>query len=157
MHKPTIYTASKTTEAWRWRGLREKGYNIIATWIDEAEEGQSSDYADLALRCIAEAAAADITILYCRPGDLLKGALIEVGAALGAGKEVRCVGFCPSISKVFQQHLLWVQHSSLANALPDIFSEAEENIQAEQNAYEFRPDSEQCSRSGLHFTHGQTN
>lgn len=116
---PTIYTASKTTQAWRWRELRHKGYNIIATWIDEAAEGQSADYADLAQRCIEEAAAADITILYCQPGDILKGALLEVGAALAAGKEVRCVGDCESISRVFRKHPRWIECDSLAASLPN--------------------------------------
>lgn len=125
---PSIYTASKTSQAWRWRGLRDKGFNIIATWIDEAEEGQSADYADLAQRCIEEAAAADITILYCQPGDILKGALLEVGAALAAGKEVRCVGDCESISRVFRKHPRWIECDSLAASLPNVKDEGRRTL-----------------------------
>ncbi len=114
---PAFYTASKTNHAAKWRQLRARGHNIIATWIDEADEGQSADYADLAERCIAEAAAADVTILYCQPGEILKGALLEVGAALAAGKEVRCVGDCESISRVFRKHPRWIECDSLAASL----------------------------------------
>lgn len=113
----TFYTASKTIHAAQWRRLRASGHRIIATWIDEAEKGQSADYADIAQRCIAEAAAADVTILYCQPGEILKGALMEVGAALAAGKEVRCIGYCESISRVFQEHPQWIEYTSLASAL----------------------------------------
>lgn len=114
---PLFYVASKTTHAWRWRALRNRGHRINSTWIDEADEGQSADYADLAARCIAEAAAADALILYCEGGEMLKGALIEVGAALAAGKEVRCVGDCPSISRVFRKHPLWRECDTLPEAL----------------------------------------
>ncbi len=116
----TLYIASKTSHAWRWRALRERGHRINATWIDEAGEGQSSDYADLAERCVNEAAQADAVLLYCEPGEVLKGALIEVGAALAAGKEVRCVGDCPSISRVFRTHPRWRECASLADALANV-------------------------------------
>lgn len=119
---PIFYVASKTSHAWRWRSLRDRGYRINSTWIDEAGEGESSDYADLAVRCIAEASAADVLILYCVATDALKGALIEVGAALAAGKEVRCVGDCPSISRVFRKHPLWRECDSLPEALANSVS-----------------------------------
>ena len=119
---PSFYTASKTSHAPKWRQLRARGHNIIATWIDEADEGQSADYADLAERCIVEAAAADVTILYCQPGEILKGALLEVGAALAAGKEVRCVGDCESISRVFRKHPRWIECKSLDASLANVQS-----------------------------------
>ena len=117
----TIYTASKTTHAEKWRRLRARGHDIISTWIDEAGEGQSADYAELAQRCIDEAAAADITILYCQPGEILKGALLEAGAALAAGKEVRCVGDCESISRVFRKHPRWIECHVLRDCLQKTF------------------------------------
>lgn len=113
----TIYVASKTKHAAKWRALRDHGHNIIATWIDQAEEGQSPDYPGLATHCIQEAARADVTILYCHPGEVLKGALVEVGAALAHGREIRCVGNCDSVSRVFRKHPKWRDCSSLVEAL----------------------------------------
>lgn len=112
-----IYTASKTVHAPMWQKLRQLGHNIIATWIDEAGEGETADYSELAERCISEAAEADLTILYCEPNETLKGALLEVGAALAAGKQVRQVGDCPSISRVFRKHKNWSECSTVDEAL----------------------------------------
>ncbi len=119
----SFYAASKTVHAPLWRAMRAAGVNIIATWIDEAEEGQSGSYADLAARCLDEAARADATLLYCEEGELLKGALLEAGAALAAGKEVRCVGSCLSLSRVFCQHPRWRRFATFdeAAAAPTLF------------------------------------
>ena len=65
------------------------------------------------MRCITEATAASALVLYCRPGETLKGALIEVGAALAACVPIYCVGECEGISSVFRKHPLW-------NDCPDI-------------------------------------
>lgn len=113
----TIYTASKTKHAAIWRALRASGYAVVSTWIDEAGEGETADMSELAQRSIREAASADVTLLYCEPGDLLKGALIEAGAALAAGKEVRCVGTCASLSRVFSRHPRWSEWPTIEAAL----------------------------------------
>lgn len=114
---PIIYTASRTVHAPRWLALRDRGVRINATWIDEAGEGQSVDFSALAVRSLSEASSADILLLYCEGGERLKGALVEVGAALAAGKEVRCVGDCPSISRVFRAHPRWRDFPSVEAAL----------------------------------------
>lgn len=87
-----IYTASKTTHAWRWRALRDTGVPINSTWIDEAGVGETVDFRDLWARCVGEAAGADALVLYVEPGETLKGALVEVGAALASGVPVYVVG-----------------------------------------------------------------
>ncbi|MBX5206736.1 hypothetical protein [Rhizobium sp. NZLR11] len=87
-----IYIASKTKHAERWRILRHLGEPIISTWIDEAGAGESSDLADLWRRCIAEASAAQVLILYREPEDVLKGGWVELGAALASGVPVFAVG-----------------------------------------------------------------
>ena len=112
-----IYVASKTVHASMWREFRRDGWPIIATWIDEAGPGQTADHADLAVRCIAEASTARATIFYCRPGELHKGSLIEVGAALAAGRRVLQVGECEQISKTFVRHPLWSRHDRIECAL----------------------------------------
>lgn len=87
-----IYTASKTAHAHRWRSAREQGFPIIATWIDEAGVGETADFMDLWDRCVSEAMRADCVILYREPGEALKGALVEVGAALACGNTVLFAG-----------------------------------------------------------------
>lgn len=115
--KKTIYIASKTKHAAHWRKLRAQGFNVISTWIDEAGPGESLDLRDLAVRCVAEAARADFLILYCEPGDFLKGALIEVGAALASGVQVLVVGECDSLKSALNQHPLWRECPNLGTAL----------------------------------------
>lgn len=90
-----IYVASKTAHAAVWRDLRAIGHPIISTWIDEAGAGETSDFTDLWHRCIGEAARADVTVLYHEPGEVLKGAFIELGAALASGRRVFVVGDPP--------------------------------------------------------------
>lgn len=87
-----IYTASRTRHAPRWKDLRASGVPIIATWIDEAGPGETADMSELWGRCINEAKSAGAVILYREDGETLKGALVEVGAALGAGVPVYVVG-----------------------------------------------------------------
>lgn len=105
---PIVYVASKVKHAGMWRQLRNFGMPINSTWIDEAGEGQTEDHAELASRCLREVQEADALILFCEPGDVLKGALIEAGAALVIGKHVFCIGTCESIStRTFSKHPRW--------------------------------------------------
>ncbi len=113
---PRIYIASKTIHAPKWRRLRDEGYNIVSTWIDEAGEGQS-DYRELSVRCIREIRQSDFLILYCEVNEVLKGANVEAGAALAFGIEVRCVGKCNTLNRVFCQHPLWNEYSDIYVAL----------------------------------------
>jgi len=87
-----IYIASKVTHGHHWQKLREEGRPIISTWIDESGAGQTADWRDLWTRCVTEAARASALIVYREPGEILKGAWIEVGAALSAGVPVFGVG-----------------------------------------------------------------
>lgn len=87
-----IYIASKTTHASRWRSLRAEGVPIVSTWIDEAGEGESLDFTDLWIRCVGEAMAASALVLYIESGEVLKGAYVEVGAALSNEVPVFVVG-----------------------------------------------------------------
>lgn len=88
-----IYIASKTKHAERWRKLRDVyGYPINSTWLDEAGPGESASLSDLWLRCIREASAASALVIYCEKDEVLKGAWIELGAALHAGVQIYAVG-----------------------------------------------------------------
>jgi len=88
----SIYIASKTRHAPLWRDLRAAGAPIISTWIDEAGEGESADLNDLWRRCIVESCSCDTLIVYREPQDVLKGAWVEIGAALASGRPVYAVG-----------------------------------------------------------------
>lgn len=87
-----IYIASRASIPERsaaWRKLRDDGWRIISSWIDEAGEGQTECMADLWKRIEGEVCGAERLVLYVEPGDFpLKGALIEVGMALAAGVKV---------------------------------------------------------------------
>lgn len=94
-----IYIASKTKHAPKWRELRDKlkeqygdDVRIISTWIDEAGPGETTDKKDLALRCLQETRLCDVLICYTEEGEYLKGAFIEIGAALAYQNQVIAVG-----------------------------------------------------------------
>lgn len=88
----SIYIASRASvpeRAARWRRYRSAGVHITSTWIDEDGEGQTNDLSELWMRIVAEVAVSDRLVLYAEPDDFpLKGALIEVGVALGLGKRI---------------------------------------------------------------------
>lgn len=92
MNETGIYIASKTKHAWLWRDLRAAGAPIISTWIDEAGEGESADLHDLWERCISESKGCKTLIAYREPNDVLKGAWVEIGAALANERPVYAVG-----------------------------------------------------------------
>lgn len=93
MSKPVVYTASKTRHAAFWRALRSGDRVAVnSTWIDEAGEGETACFNDLWARCIREASTADALLIYCAPGDVLKGAWIELGAALANDVAIYAVG-----------------------------------------------------------------
>ena len=109
-----IYIASKTTHGARWRALRASGVPIISTWIDEAEAGATSNWPDLWHRCVREARQAAATIVYREQGEVLKGAFVEMGAALAAGRPVFAVG-CDEFS--VRHHMRVVPCASFEEAL----------------------------------------
>lgn len=87
-----FYVASKAKHGPRWRELRAAGFPVVSTWIDESEVGATSDWGDLWTRCIAEAAGAGALVVYAEPGEVLKGGLAEMGAALAMGRPVFATG-----------------------------------------------------------------
>jgi len=109
-----IYIASKCKHGPRWQGLRASGIPIISTWIDESKDGDTSDWPDLWSRCIREAASCDALIVVCEPGETLKGAWVEVGAALAHNHPVIGVG-CESFT--VSHHELFSCVEKLGNAL----------------------------------------
>jgi hypothetical protein len=99
-----IYIASKTKYAFIWKRLRQCGFNIKSTWIDEADIGQTKDFKDLAERCINEIKECKYLILY-NPykKDIMTGALIEVGIAIAFNKIIICVGDGSKLGTTFSK------------------------------------------------------
>ncbi len=110
-----IYIASKTKYAYWWRRLRDNGLPVVSTWIDEAGEGETASFQDLWQRCIEEVTSAACVILYAEPDDVLKGAFIEVGAALATGIPVYVVGRQPRWS--WTAHPLATECKSIDDAI----------------------------------------
>lgn len=71
-----IYVASKAKYGNEWTGLRSLGLPIISTWIDECDDGETKDWPDLWSRCVLEASTCGALAVICRPGDVLKGAIV---------------------------------------------------------------------------------
>ncbi len=96
---PPIYVASRVKHAGMWRACRSighdmgwGGWNIVSTWIDEADEGQTADLGELWARIESEIRASKGLVLYAQRIDFpLKGALIEAGMALAVGIPVAVV------------------------------------------------------------------
>lgn len=87
-----IYVASRASIPERslmWRQLRDDGWQITSSWIDEAGEGETADFTELWDRIMREIAAARKLVLFAHSDDFpLKGAILEAGIALGMGKPV---------------------------------------------------------------------
>jgi hypothetical protein len=88
-----VYVASKAKHAVWWQALRAAGVPIAASWVDaefnhDGSEPTQDEWSAQWERCCREAAEADITLMFARDGENQNGALLEVGSALGAGKQV---------------------------------------------------------------------
>jgi hypothetical protein len=95
-----IYVASRASlpeRPARWRQLRDAGWPIVSTWIDEAGEGETADLGELWTRIESEVRRSAGVLLHVESDDFpLKGALIEVGMALGMGRRVGV--YAPGVS-----------------------------------------------------------
>lgn len=118
---PGIYVTSKVKHAAMWLSLRESGVPVISTWIDDTQDAQSklrpdddAAWEDLWRRCIDEAATCDALVAYVEPDDVLKGGLVEIGAALSNGRPVFAVG---TFAGSFCRHRLVTQCSSVSEAV----------------------------------------
>lgn len=86
-----IYIASKTKHADKWRRIA-KLHAVNSTWIYEAGEGETSDFHDLWRRCMNESKTCTAMVVYREPDDILKGAWMEMGAAISHNIPVHAVG-----------------------------------------------------------------
>lgn len=87
-----IYVASKSKYGPMWRALRAQGHPIISTWIDESGEGETKDPAEFWTRCVREASSCTSMVVLHEDGEVMRGALVEMGAALAHGRPVFWAG-----------------------------------------------------------------
>jgi hypothetical protein len=88
-----VYVASKAKHAGWWQALRAAGLDICATWIDwphnhDGTEPTPADWSIHWQKCCHQAATCDVFLLHALPDETQRGALLELGVALGAGKKV---------------------------------------------------------------------
>jgi len=104
-----------------WRRLRREGWQITSSWIYEAGEGETADFEELWLRIEREISHSDALLLYAENGDFpLKGALVEVGIALGMGKPVLiCVPDVKLAGRSMRPIGSWIAHP-LVNRIPSL-------------------------------------
>ncbi len=87
-----IYVSSRVKFAKMWREFRAEGYRINSTWIDRPQPHTSEEWRTLWDACLMESSRCDSLILYAPDTEVLKGALIEVGAAMSRHRPIFYVG-----------------------------------------------------------------
>jgi hypothetical protein len=130
-----IYVSSKRQHVELWRTWRKRGYNIISSWID-LEGGVEIDKLGREYWPVwlAEAARAEFLIFYAAPWDgRQEGALLEIGAALTAGRTVLCVGVSESVKTAdgewadFTYHPSWLRVLDLDAAFKMVAASIDED------------------------------
>jgi nucleoside 2-deoxyribosyltransferase len=115
-----IYIASKAHHRARWRQLREEGAPINSRWIDVDDKYSADpsdlDYADLWSKCVTDVTVCDALVVYVEPGEILKGALVEMGIAIGMNIPVFLVGRAED----FLANGTWMNYRRLAHPVDDI-------------------------------------
>lgn len=102
-----------------WRQLRTQGVPIISSWIDDGEE-TSINFAEAWPRYLAEASRASNMLVYLEHGDILKGGLVEVGAALASGVEVVIIGDPSHQFRTLKDHPNVFLAQSIQDFLPNL-------------------------------------
>ena len=95
-----IYVASKVKFAHVWRAYKEAGFPINSSWIDMDSTGDPDFFLTLWDLCIEQASTCAALVLYAPDDSVLKGALVEVGAALAQNKPVIVVGDSDGLKSV---------------------------------------------------------
>ncbi len=124
INKPKIYAAGKTWMALPFRIMRnDYGYNIIGRWIDvqdvlvdendafspEIHANEKYKRAIWDDGCKVDCRACDLMILFTEPrdGNMLSGALVELGHVTAWGKPVYIIGTSESVEPVDNSDRAW--------------------------------------------------
>lgn len=109
-----VYVASRVVRAPMWRALRDTGVPITATWIDEDGEGETASFTELWTRLHGEIDGSVGLIFYGPVEDApWKGALVEVGIALGLGKMVAAVIVGDVEGRTYRPVGSWLEHPAV--------------------------------------------
>ncbi len=120
-YNPTIYSASKIWHNTKWTNLRDEyGFNITARWINYpcGEENKPTgaklftpeektvlwDY------CDDDVSNADMTVVYAEKDNEMRGALVEMGIAMGAKNPIYVIGTCPSFEVAGHSAVAFMYH-----------------------------------------------
>lgn len=95
-----IYIASKVKHAQRWLDLKAKGYPFNSRWLTAPNDMTPEQYAELWGKISQDVMIADALILYVELGEVLKGALIEMGMAMANNTPVYVVGEYPGFTAI---------------------------------------------------------
>lgn len=105
------YVASRCRHAPMWRELRDRGFRINATWIDEAGAGETADMMLLWDRISREVSLSSRLVLYIEPADFpIKGALVEAGMAIACLIPVMIVAPKVKLDASFRPIGSWMRH-----------------------------------------------
>ena len=100
---PRVYVSSKVRHAFMWKTYRDPSrYDIVSSWIDRPTSDIDPDvFSSMWSDFIDECAACDYLILYKAADDsVLKGAIVEFGAALAGGAEILLVSGSGEIAEL---------------------------------------------------------
>lgn len=122
---PSVYTASKPSHAMLWRQLRadwpEVNFCARWPWQHINDDGTPRWPDDKAFGSIfwehdfQDVQRANVVLCYAEPQDVLRGALVEAGMALGMGKLVITVGESESYG-TWQYHSRVLRVKDLSSA-----------------------------------------
>lgn len=111
-----IYVASKIKHRDKWLKMRDSGYNIISRWIDYYGDN-NQQFVDI---CIDDLNNCDALLLFIDNEDeILKGAFVEFGVALGLNKKIFVV--CKNPNSIKHKNLFFVSEKvKISDNLEDI-------------------------------------
>lgn len=117
---PKVYVISKVKHAQQWQFLRDRSeglFTIISTWIDDGLEADI-DFSEAWPRYLKEASSANFVIVHIDKGDVLKGGMAELGAALSHGAIAYVDGDVESLRTM--SHHPNVHHTDMSTAVENI-------------------------------------
>ena len=124
-----VYVASRglPERSKMWLDLRTRGVQITASWIEDPDEA-AWDFTELWQEVVREIHASDAILAYVEKEDFpVRGVLVEVGVAIGAGLPVHVVlpgvkleG--PSLRPLgaWAHHPLVKRHDNMSDALAEL-------------------------------------
>jgi len=110
--KKHLYVSSKLKHADMWKQLDR--IDIISSWIDGDELSCATQLDDMWHIYMKEIAQCDVLIVYFEDGEIMKGCLIEVGAAMMMNKEIHVI-YKGETAQLRSQVGTWIYHSNVTH------------------------------------------